>query len=199
MPVVEELQQIAGFWPDIKKSRAEARRLLKESGADLSKSYLFLVRNIDQPYKIVGTWLIDQWKSVGIKFTQQTHATGPFYAIQRGTHEFDVTIDAGCNSIVNPLLDVSKYLSADRASNNYTQGIDREVDGLYDKMLRLTDVKEQRKLMFDITKLTLDTHANQFTVLWWHRIIAHRSYVKGWKISPSHYLNQALDNVWIDK
>jgi peptide/nickel transport system substrate-binding protein len=25
-----------------------------------------------------------------------------------------------------------------------------------------------------------------------------RSYVKGWKIGPSHYLNQALDTVWID-
>ena len=28
----EELQQIAGFWPDIEKSRAEAKRLLKEAG-----------------------------------------------------------------------------------------------------------------------------------------------------------------------
>ena len=29
----EELQKLAGFWPDIEKSRAEARRLLKEAGA----------------------------------------------------------------------------------------------------------------------------------------------------------------------
>jgi len=198
-PTNEELQQIAGWWPDIKKSRAEARRLLKESKADLSKSYYFLVRGVDQPYKIVGTWLVDQWKAVGMKFDQHTHPTGPFYAIQRGTKEFDVTIDASCNSVVNPLLDVSKYLSSDRASNNYTQGIDREVDEIYDKMLRLTDVKEQKKLMLDITKLVLDTHANQFSVLWWNRLIPHRSYVKGWKIGPSHYLNQALDNVWLDK
>ena len=28
--------------------------------------------------------------------------------------------------------------------------------------------------------------------LWWYRIIPHRSYVKGWKITPSHYLNQDL-------
>jgi len=27
----EELEQIAGFWPDIEKSRAEARRLLQEA------------------------------------------------------------------------------------------------------------------------------------------------------------------------
>jgi len=26
-----------------------------------------------------------------------------------------------------------------------------------------------------------------------------RSYVKGSKVSPSHYLNQGLANVWLDK
>ena len=31
-PNKEELQQIAGFWPDIEKSRAEARRLLRRPG-----------------------------------------------------------------------------------------------------------------------------------------------------------------------
>jgi len=36
-------------------------------------------------------------------------------------------------------------------------------------------------------------------VLWWNRIIPHQSYVKGWKISPSHYLNQDLATVWLDK
>src|SRR6266852_5318975 len=30
----EELQQMAGYWPDIVKSRAEAKRLLKEAGAE---------------------------------------------------------------------------------------------------------------------------------------------------------------------
>ena len=30
----EELQKIAGYWPDIEKSRAEAKRLLKEAGAE---------------------------------------------------------------------------------------------------------------------------------------------------------------------
>ena len=30
----EELHKMAGYWPDIEKSRAEARRLLKEAGAE---------------------------------------------------------------------------------------------------------------------------------------------------------------------
>ena len=32
-----------------------------------------------------------------------------------------------------------------------------------------------------------------------HRIVPLRSYVKGWKVGPSHYLNQDLATVWLDK
>jgi peptide/nickel transport system substrate-binding protein len=195
----QELEQLAGYWPDIKKSRAEAKRLLKEAGVDLSKTYYFNNRAVDQPYKIVGTWLIDQWRQVGLKFEQHVEQTGPFYDQLRNKKEYDVSIDFNCQSVVNPIVDVSKYLSDDRSGSQYGQYKDREVDALFDKMNQSGDPKEQRALMREMEKLTLDTHANAFITLWWNRIIPHRSYVKGWKISPSHYLNQSLDNVWLDK
>jgi peptide/nickel transport system substrate-binding protein len=50
----EELHQIAGYWPDIEKSRAEAKRLLEEAGA-AGMSFELLNRNVDQPYKYVAT------------------------------------------------------------------------------------------------------------------------------------------------
>ena len=62
----EELQQIAGFWPDIEKSRAEAKRLLKEAGAE-GLSFELLNRAVDQPYKYVGTWLVDEWSKIGLQ------------------------------------------------------------------------------------------------------------------------------------
>jgi peptide/nickel transport system substrate-binding protein len=195
----EELEQIAGYWPDIRKSRAEAKKLLKESGMDLSKTYYFNNRAVDQPYKIVGTWLIDQWRQVGLKFEQHVVPTGPFYDMLRKKKEYDVSIDFNCQAVVNPLVDVSKFISADRSGSNHGQYQDREVDALFDKMNQSGDAKEQRALMRQMEKLTLDTHANAFITLWWNRIIPHRSYVKGWKISPSHYLNQSLDNVWLDR
>lgn len=194
----QELEQIAGYWPDLNKSRAEARRLLKEAGVDLSKTYYLNNRAVDQPYKIVGTWLLDQWKQVGLKFDQHVFPTGPFYAELRKKKEYDVSLDFNCQSVVNPLVDVSKFISDDRAGNNYGSYIDRDVDAAFDKMNRTADPAEQRKYMREMEKLTLDTHANAFITLWWYRIIPHRSYVKGWKISPSHYLNQSLDNVWLD-
>ena len=72
----EELQQMIGYWPDIEKSRAEARRLLKEAGQE-NLTFELLNRNVDQPYKIVGTWLVDEWSKVGIKATQKVVPTGP--------------------------------------------------------------------------------------------------------------------------
>ncbi len=78
----EELQKLAGFWPDIEKSRAEARRLLKEAGQEGLHLEL-LNRNVDQPYKYVGTWLVDQWSKIGVTATQRVLPTGPWLQAMR--------------------------------------------------------------------------------------------------------------------
>ncbi len=88
----EELQQIAGYWPDIEKSRAEARRLLKEAGAE-NLTFELLNRNVDQPYKFNATWAIDEWSKIGVHATQRVLSTGPFGdATRRG--EFAVVSTA---------------------------------------------------------------------------------------------------------
>jgi peptide/nickel transport system substrate-binding protein len=48
-------------------------------------------------------------------------------------------------------------------------------------------------------KQVLEVGAHQLPVTWWYRILPIRSYVKGWKISSSHYLNQNLANIWLDQ
>jgi peptide/nickel transport system substrate-binding protein len=45
----------------------------------------------------------------------------------------------------------------------------------------------------------LDTQAHMYMMPWWSRIVPYRSYVKGWKISPSHYVNQDLATIWLDE
>jgi peptide/nickel transport system substrate-binding protein len=66
-------------------------------------------------------------------------------------------------------------------------------------MLRETDFAKQRALMREFEKYVVDDQAHAFWLVWWNRIIPSRSYVKGWKISPSHYINQDLATVWLDK
>lgn len=194
-----ELEQLAGYWPDLAKSRAESKKLLKEAGVDLSKTYVLNNRGVDQPYTIVGTWLIDQWKQVGLNFEQRVQPTGPFYDTLRSKRDFSVSLDFNCQSVVNPLLDVSKFLSKDISASNYGGYTDRDVDDLFNKMNQEGDPAKQREYMRKFEKLTLDEHANNFITLWWYRIIPHRTYLKGWNVSPSHYVNNDLAQVWIDK
>jgi peptide/nickel transport system substrate-binding protein len=193
----EELSKFVGYWPDIQKSRAEAKRLLKEAGAE-GLSFTLNNRNIDQPYKFVGTWVIDEWSKVGLKVTQRVLPTGPFYEALR-SGDFDVTVEFNCQSVVNPLLDTAKFLPSTVYTENYGNYEDQKAIELYNTMLSESDDKKQRDMMRSYEKHVLDTQAHMIVTPWWNRIIPHRSYVKGWKISPSHYLNQDLANVWLDK
>ena len=192
-----ELETLAGYWPDIEKSRAEARRLLLEAGAG-GLAFELLNRNVDQPYKFVGTWLIDEWSKIGLHVTQRVVPTGPWFEAMRSGN-FDVVVEASCNSVVNPLLDVQKYLPNSIYAANYGNYDDQPEIDLYQQMLHETDAAKQRTLMREFEKRVLDTETHEMVMTYWHRIVPLRSYVKGWKIGPSHYLNQDLANVWLDK
>jgi peptide/nickel transport system substrate-binding protein len=192
-----ELEKMAGFWPDIEKSRTEARRLLKEAGAE-NLTFELLNRNVDQPYKFVGIYLIDQWAKIGVHATQKVVPTGPWFAAMRAG-DFDVVVEANCNSIVNPVLDTQKYLPHDEFVENYGYYKDPIEAAIYDKMLHEIDPVKQRVLMREYETQIVDTEAHEFPMLWWERIIPYRSYVKGWKIGPSHYINQDLADIWLDE
>src|SRR3954449_11891315 len=107
-PSPEQLYEIAGFWRDIDKSRTEAKRLLKEAGAE-NLTFELLNRDVDQPYKYVGIWLVDQWSKIGVKVTQKVVPTGPWFQSMR-SGQFSVVHYPICRSVVNPVIDVQPYL-----------------------------------------------------------------------------------------
>jgi hypothetical protein len=46
-------------------------------------------------------------------------------------------------------------------------------------------------------KRLLDEEVHYIDTLQQHRIIPHSSTVRGWTITPAHFLNQQLDTVWL--
>jgi peptide/nickel transport system substrate-binding protein len=192
-----ELEQLAGFWPDIEKSRAEAKRLLHEAGAD-GLTFELLNRNVDQPYLFVGTWIIDEWSKVGVHATQKVVPTGPWFELMRDGN-FDVVVEANCNGVVNPLMDTQKFLPRSVFNENYGGYDDPAEVAIYNKLLRETDFDKQRALMRQYETYVIDTEAYEWPMLWWYRMLPARSYMKGWKIGPSHYVNQDLANIWLDQ
>jgi len=94
---------------------------------------------------------------------------------------------------------VQQYLPDSYYSGNYEFFEDPHEVALYEKMLRETDPGRDRALMREFEKYVLDDETHAIYLMWWNRIIPYRSYVKGWKISPSHYINQDLATVWLDR
>jgi peptide/nickel transport system substrate-binding protein len=45
----------------------------------------------------------------------------------------------------------------------------------------------------------LDEQAHEIWALWWHRIVPYRSYLKGFKAAPTHFINQDLARLWLDQ
>ncbi len=196
-PNKDELTTIAGFGTDIEKSRAEAKQLLKEAGAE-NLTFEMLNRDVDQPYKYVGIWAVDEWSKIGVKVTQRVLPTGPWFEAER-TGNFTVDLQANCHSVVNPLIDVQPYLPTSVSEQNYGNYEDPVEMDLYNKALYETDPQKQHEAMVRFTKHVMDTQAHKLMMAWWSRIVPYRSYVKGWKISPSHYINQDLATIWLDK
>jgi peptide/nickel transport system substrate-binding protein len=193
----QELNKLAGYWTDIEKSRAEARRLLKEAGVPEGFQFTFTNRGIPMPYEPLGVWLIDQWRRVGLNVKQEViEAAAYFGTIRKG--DAQVFMDFQCGYIVEPDLDMYKFLSTERNPANYGRYKDPVLDQLYDQQSREINPEKRKQIVRQFEKRLLDEEAHYLMTLQWHRIIPHSAKVKGWTITPSHYLNNTLDTVWLE-
>ena len=165
-PVDELAKTTAGYGKDMSANIAEAKRLLKEAGHSNLK-FTLNNRGVDQPYRVVGTWLIDQWKKAGITVEQRVQPTTPFYATLRKQKDFDVSIDFNCQAVVNPIADVSKFLPT--AGNNYASSKTKTgVNG--DDLPKAGDEGSQKALMSKYEARVLNDLASQAITMWWYKI-----------------------------
>jgi len=102
----EELQQMAGTGPISEiASRGEASA---KGGGGRGARIRLLNRSVDQPFKFLGIWLVDEWSKIGVKVTQRVLPTGPWFeGLSNGS--FDVAIRRQLPECHQPVLDVSKY------------------------------------------------------------------------------------------
>lgn len=191
----EELAKLAGYWKDINASRAEAKKLLKEAGAE-NLSFTYKNRNVPMPYEPMAVWVIDQWRQVGISAKQEVVDAAAYYGVLRAG-DFEVAADFQCGFIVEPDLDIYKFQSSSISHANYSRYTDPVLDDLFVKQARAIEPEERRKLLRAFEKRLLDEEAHYLMTLQWHRIVPHSAKVKGWTITPSHYLNNQLDTVWL--
>src|SRR5438874_13519863 len=190
-----ELEKLAGYGRDINAARAEARRLLKEAGVE-NLSFTLLNRAVPQPYEPFGIWVIDQWRQIGITVKHNPVETSSWFGALRNG-DFEVAVTAPCNSIVEPDLDIHWFLTTSPV--NYGKHKDTGMDDLYSRQSRTLDPEERRRLLRQYEKRLYDEEVHFIMGFQWHRIVPHLAKVRGWTITPSHFLNQQLDTVWLSE
>jgi peptide/nickel transport system substrate-binding protein len=191
----EELGKLAGYGNDINAARAEARRLLKEAGQE-NLTFTLLNRAVPMPYEPVGIWLIDQWRQIGVTVKQNVLETASWLQAQK-TGDFEVSTNAPCNSIVEPDMDLHWFLTGSPV--NFSKHKDTVMDDLYQKQSRAIDADERKKYLRAFEKRLYDDEVHYIMTFEWYRIVPHLSKVHGWTITPSHYLNNQLDTVWLSE
>jgi peptide/nickel transport system substrate-binding protein len=191
-----ELTTLPGFSHDIAASRAEAKRLLAE--AHVSGLKLKLVnRDIAMPYGPAADYIIAAWREIGVEATQEKLSTKEWEgALQK--HAFAVAIDFAGDYYDDPTLQLAKYVSSDLSPSNYAGSTDRFLDGLYVGQAVTSDPRKRAGMVREFERHAL-TEAYAVPFLWWNRIVATSTSVKGWHLTPSHYLEQDLTEVWLDQ
>jgi len=191
-----ELEKLAGYGRDIAKARDEARRLLREAGIPDGFAFTLKNRAIPQPYEPIGIWLIDQWRQIGLNVKQEFVEAAAYYTTLR-TGDFAAALDFQCSFVVEPDIDIAKFQSMGVSDSNYARYKDPVLDDLYLKQARALDPEERRRTLRAFERRLLDEEVRYIYTLQWHRIVPHSAKVRGWTITPAHFLNQQLDTVWL--
>lgn len=190
----DELAKLPGFSRDMAAARTEAKRLLQEAG-HANLKFKLINRNVPDPYIPLGVFLLDQWRQIGVTAEHAPVDAKPWQqAIFSG--EFEAILEFSNALVDDPELELTKYISRDRSQLNIARYIDRDLDGIFDRIVATTDQAERLKLTRAFETRLYD-QSYMMPVLWTQRITLQSSRLQGWRITPSHLINQDLVDVWL--
>ena len=191
-----ELVKLPGFGHDIAAARAEAKRLLAEAGVhDLKLAVL--VRDIPMPHYAGADLLAASWREIGVETTQERRKISDWQSVV-DARNFDVALDFSGDFYDDPTIQLTKYVSPDLSPVDFSGATDRFLDALFIGQAMTTDRLERAKIVHDFERHAL-TEAYTVPLLWWNRIVATSAKLKGWNITPSHFIGQDLTDVWLDQ
>ena len=189
-----ELARLPGFSHDANAARAEAKQLLAQAG--VSKLKIALVnRDVPIPYGPGADYVTAAWKEIGISVEEKRLNTKDWTAALKDG-AFDAAFDFAGDYFDDPTLQLAKYISRDLSPVNYSSATDRKLDALFVGQAVTSDPRQRAKIVREFERQAL-TEAYAVPILWWNRIIANSAQLRGWAITPSHYLNQDLADVWL--
>ena len=160
-----ELEKFPGFWRDVEKSRAEAKKLLAEAGYPNGFKVVLKNRNVKLPYQDFAVYTIQEWRKIGIEAEHRPLETATWFADGRDQGNFELMVCPAGAYIDDP----------DQLLYRYTTGSPRtgaasrtpRIDDLYSRQARTLDPAERRKLVIELQKVVLrerELHARALVV-----------------------------------
>jgi peptide/nickel transport system substrate-binding protein len=189
-----ELAKLPGYDKDIAKSREAAKKLLADAGVKDLKIKL-VNRNIAEPYRPGGIYVVDQWKRIGVE-TEHLELENRAYFDSQQKGEFDATLEFISDFIDDPSLQFVKFVPDSPA--NVSGAVDEKLKDLFAKQAVVVDPTERRKLTHEFERHAI-TQGYSTMLYWWQRIIVMNAKVKGWELHASHFTGQDLSDVWLDQ
>ena len=189
----ETWQALPGNGKNIAAAREEARKLLAEAGVPDLKIEM-LSRNIRVPWEVLGIYLIDQWRQIGVTVEQTILEPGPYFARLKEKN-YDIAIDFNTLSGEDPNEALAKFLPT--SANNYTGYSDDRLAALYEEQKAASDPEARRALISQFEERVAGAAAN-IPLFWAKRTSVLNADIKGWHITPSFIVGNRLDAVWID-
>ncbi|MDB5413342.1 MAG: peptide transporter substrate-binding protein [Rubritepida sp.] len=188
-----EMEQWPGYGRDMAANRAEARRLLREAGAE-NLTFTLMNRN-HQPYVTAGVFVVDQLRQIGVRVEHQQVELAAWYAGQ-GSGSFQVMIDSFTQFSDDPTNVLVKYISFDRAEVAVARATDRELDVLFDAQAQEVDKAKRKQIVRQFETRAFE-QAHSVPILWFQRIVVMNSRVQGWSMAPTHMIYQDLADLWL--
>jgi peptide/nickel transport system substrate-binding protein len=190
-----QLAKLPGFGHDIAAAQAEARRLLAEAGVPNLKLTL-LVRKIPMPHYVGAALLEKSWRAIGVT-TKEVRLSIWDWQKRVARGDFDVAQAFQGDYYDDPTIQLTQYVSQALSPVDYSGANDPFLDALYIGQAVTPDPQQRLKIVRAFERHEL-TEAYTVPLLWWNRIVATSAQLRGWYITPSHFIGQDLAGVWID-
>ena len=192
----EEQRKLPGFG-DSAKQKAEAKKLLAEAGYGPSKPLKFAVSTRAIPtYVDIASYILDQFKQVGIEATLEQVETGVWHAkMSRG--EFEVAVNLTGIGPDDP--DANFYENFKCGSlRNYPDYCNQEVYSLIEQQSQTLDQKKRLQLVHELDK-RLQLDGARLMLGWSKEYVVMWPYVKNLVPHQSIYNYGRMQEVWLDK
>ena len=194
----EFLSTVAGYGPDVAKSREEGRKIMAELGYTAEKPLKIKVstRNIPS-YRDPAVILIDHLKQVNIQAELEPLETAVWYN-RMMRRDFAIGMNVQGVGVDDP--DVVFYETFRCGSErNYTNYCNPEVEKLFDQQSMMTDLEARRKLVWEIDKRLQEDGARPVIQHGWGGT-CWRPEVKAVNLAVNTIYNHwRFEDVWLDR